>query len=164
MDSRQWRVTASCNHDGGKTCRAQLRIYKSLLSRSLRYASCLLLDDTKLRELYQWLSEREYSLVIPTSNTMLRSITRLHHSARALTICGEVTRLVHAILVTETLSCSSLVSLTGDKERGPLRTNSDELQVIRLGPVDQPRRKRVDGAGIGLMHEGDVTVAARAGL
>ena len=43
-------------------------------------------------------------------------------------------------------------------------TNSHQLEVILLGPVDQPGGKRVDSAGVGLVHERDVAVAAGAGL
>lgn len=41
--------------------------------------------------------------------------------------------------------------------------NSDQLQVVRLGPVNQPRRERLHGALVRLVHQRNVSVAACAG-
>jgi hypothetical protein len=43
-------------------------------------------------------------------------------------------------------------------------TNSDQLQLVILRPVDQPRRKRVHGASINLVHQGNVPVSTRTRL
>lgn len=45
-----------------------------------------------------------------------------------------------------------------------LLTNSDNLEVVLLGPVEQPGSKSVDSAGIGLVHERNVAVATSTSL
>jgi hypothetical protein len=43
-------------------------------------------------------------------------------------------------------------------------TNSDELEVVLLGPVDQRRSESLHRAGVGLVHEGNVAVSTSTSL
>jgi hypothetical protein len=57
--------------------------------------------------------------------------------------------------------CTALVS---SRRVAKALSNSNHLQAIVLGPVDQPRRERVDGRSISLVHEGNMAVATGTSL
>jgi hypothetical protein len=65
--------------------------------------------------------------------------------------------------VTKALSCLSLAQLTPIRYEGVL-TDSHHLQVVILSPVNKPRRKRINRARIGLVHQRDMPIAAGARL
>ena len=52
----------------------------------------------------------------------------------------------------------------GWEDVGQSLTDSDQLEVVGLGPVDKPGNEGVNGGCVRLVHEGDVAVAAGAGL
>ena len=93
--------------------------------------------------------------------------TRVHRSsASGLPIGLEVALLVLATKITQALGCHGCQwtpSQLCHEIPGSKLTNSNELEVVVLGPVDQPRGELVHCGVVRLVHEGDVAVPAGTG-
>lgn len=81
-----------------------------------------------------------------------------------LSVASEGSGLVSTTSVTKAVSCELLATFLILCRFLAKLTNCDELQVVLLSPVDQGRSESLHRAGVGLVHEGNVTVSTSTSL